>query len=120
MTASDEPTLADRIAVHRAVEWLRSHEAWPEPGAEDYVCVARLAGVPLPQTREGLRLFEEEIAREVSVIEPLAAGGGGASLDECSRPVDSYGELTGGRPGVSRLLCRRTDEGVFGEDFAGT
>ena len=30
--------------------------------------------------------------------------------------VDPYGELSGGRPGIQQLLCRRIDEGPgFGE-----
>lgn len=111
------PSLHDRLAVHRCVEYMRGHDAWPEEG-EDLLAFALTLGLPIPPTEGGRRLLQEELGKLAARRESLGVD---ADLERYhawlqehpeAPPVDPFGELAGGRVGCQALLCRLVDSSV--------
>jgi len=109
-------TIRDRLAVHRRVEWVRSRGCWPDwldVQDEGLGALGALADELEAQQQE---LLLEEIEMELDRL-AFAGEGGPASSEpdwfgELAGPPPAWnpsGELCGGRPPMSRLLCRRID-----------
>jgi len=117
-----EPTLAERLWAHRAVEWLRTHDAWPdeEDFVEDPLQALTAVGVRPPASEACQRLLIDEVHRGVAghavwLAEEEAARwaeglDGLAEESPEDQSVDPYGELSGGRYRTARWLCRRIDD----------
>lgn len=107
-TKNEQISTRDRILTHRVVEWVASHEATQDTGAAMAAC-----GITVPEHAHGLlreELARLEARREAWLAElEMAREAEFASGWVFDAPVDPYGDLAGGRCGISRLLCRRID-----------
>jgi hypothetical protein len=117
MTGAFEPSLQERLWVHRTVEWLRSQDCLPDPldvvgkDADPARTLAQV-GIVLP-AHPGLAAF---LVREVRRVlarcpppdwhQPAQEDGPVWPEEYRAAPADPTGELEGGRPRVSRMLCR--------------
>jgi hypothetical protein len=113
-----EPSLRERLEVHRRIEWMRVHDAWPDEldAKEDMLGALADVGVDVPEDAVVQELLLDEVARELErfatyLVDHQEAVYGEAWMDEeATPPVDPFGELAGGRPQTSQLLVRRVDE----------
>ncbi len=103
------PTLEDRVFVHRRVEWLVARQMLPHPkDLAKNACVALAnVGIDMPFDQPArTKLLIDEVRRALPRGSHQARH---ADFEVFEGPVDPDGSIAGGRIGVSRMLCRRTD-----------
>ena len=123
--ASQEPTLRERVQVHRAVEWLRVRGRWGMDEGEDALTVLEASGLVLPDSEPGRGLLVDEIARLKSAIDESAEDA--QQLFEpdwmaCIKDgpaADPFGDIAGERPGMSCLHFRRVSRRLARRDGVG-
>jgi|GEM_PF-3854495 len=117
------PTLGDRVWVHRRIEFLVARGVLPsryELRTHPEVALEGV-GVEVPYGRPArAQLLIEEAWRALprTVSQSRLSEFDRRGDEDWSGPVDPDGLIAGGRIGVSRMLCRRTDPGVT-EDQVG-
>lgn len=109
-----EPSLAERVAVHRAIEWMRVHDAWPDPQHVATEAEIALSGVGVYENGVGpvmdllIAEVRRALARREKILASIDEAVYPAGTDEAGRLADPCGELEGMRMPTYTLLYRAT------------
>lgn len=118
-TGSMPVAIADRLHVHREIEWMRQHNCWPDEldFADRPLDALQAIGAAIPERPACVQLLLEEVKRELEHDPQVRADTVCGQLDDDLElnggwrgSVDPRGELTG-RVRMYQLLARRIPAG---------